>query len=128
VCFSRGLTGPGDAGDPAWTAAVLMDGDAVLAQRVTTGVAGAPYVPGQLALRIGRLLEVSTRALAPAPELLLVDATGRDHPHRAGLALHLGAELELPTVGVTHRPLSPRGPRRLAPGPPRRYQRAADRR
>ena len=37
--------------------------------------------------------------------MLLVDATGRDHPRLAGLALHLGAELELPTVGVTHRPL-----------------------
>jgi deoxyribonuclease V len=34
-----------------------------------------------------------------------VDATGRDHPRRAGLALQLGAILDLPSVGVTHRPL-----------------------
>ena len=37
--------------------------------------------------------------------MLLVNATGRDHPRGAGLALHLGAVLDLPTVGVTHRPL-----------------------
>jgi deoxyribonuclease V len=30
-------------------------------------------------------------------DALLVDATGRDHPRRAGLALHLGAMLDLPT-------------------------------
>jgi deoxyribonuclease V len=37
--------------------------------------------------------------------VLLVDATGRDHPRGAGMALHLGAVLGLPTIGVTHRPL-----------------------
>jgi deoxyribonuclease V len=41
--------------------------------------------------------------------MLLVDGTGRDHPRRAGLALHLGAVLDLPTVGVTHRPLGAAG-------------------
>ena len=35
----------------------------------------------------------------------MLDATGRDHPRWAGFALHLGAALDLPTVGVTHRPL-----------------------
>jgi deoxyribonuclease V len=44
------------------------------------------------------------------PDVLLVDATGRDHPRRAGLALHLGALLGVPTVGVTHRPLVADGP------------------
>jgi deoxyribonuclease V len=37
--------------------------------------------------------------------VLLADATGRDHPRGAGLATALGAVLDLPTVGVTHRPL-----------------------
>jgi deoxyribonuclease V len=37
--------------------------------------------------------------------VLIVAATGRDHPRRAGLALHLGAVLGLPSLGVTHRPL-----------------------
>jgi deoxyribonuclease V len=41
--------------------------------------------------------------------VLLVNATGRDHPRRAGLALQLGAVLGLPTVGVTDRPLLAEG-------------------
>jgi deoxyribonuclease V len=49
------------------------------------------------------------RALADEPDVLLVNATGRDHPRRAGLALHLGAVLEVPTVGVTHRLLVAEG-------------------
>ena len=105
VSFARGLTGPGSAGDPAWFASVVMRGAELLDQQVGTGVAGAPYVPGLLALRIGRLMEQATRALAGVPEVLLVNGTGRDHPRRAGLALHLGAELGVPTVGATHRPL-----------------------
>ncbi len=62
-----------------------------------------------LALREGALLEAAVRALPQPPDVLLVDATGRDHPQRAGLALHLGAVLDLPTVGVTHRPLVAEG-------------------
>jgi deoxyribonuclease V len=70
-----------------------------------TGAAGAAYEPGLLALREGPLLEAVVRELPEAPDVLIVDATGRDHPRRAGLALHLGAVLGMPTVGVTHRPL-----------------------
>jgi deoxyribonuclease V len=47
--------------------------------------------------------------LRPRPDVLLLDATGRDHPRRAGLALHLGIVLDLPTIGVTHRPLVAEG-------------------
>lgn len=109
VCFPRGLTGPGSPGDVAWTAAVVMRGGLVLEQQVRSGAADAPYRPGLLALRVGRLMDATVRALTTPPEVLLVDATARDHPRGAGLALHLGAELGLPTVGVTHRPLLARG-------------------
>ncbi len=109
VCFPRGASGPGDAGDAAWAAAVVMRDGLVVDRRVSAGAAGAPYVPGLLALRIGPLLERATRALVTSPEVLLVDATARDHPRRAGLALHLGAELAMPTVGITHRPLLAEG-------------------
>jgi deoxyribonuclease V len=104
VCFARGGSGPGSAGDPAWAAAALGDETVVV-----PGRAGAPYEPGLLALREGPLLEAAVRALPVPPDVLLVDATGRDHPRRAGLALHLGAVLDLPTVGVTHRPLAAEG-------------------
>jgi hypothetical protein len=53
--------------------------------------------------------EAALRGLPEPPDVLLVDATGRDHPRRAGLALHLGAVLDIPTIGVTHRPLVAEG-------------------
>ena len=101
--------GTGAAGEPAWAAAAVLGGSRVLADAVVAGTAGAPYEAGLLALREGPPLEAAVRGLAVAPEVLLVDATGRDHPRRAGLALHLGAILGLPTVGVTHRPLLAHG-------------------
>lgn len=105
VCFPRGLTGRGEAGDPAWTAAVRLSGRRVVDAHVVAGEAGGPYVPGMLALRIGPLLEQAVRALPGLPDVLMLDASGRDHPRRAGLAIQLGAVLDLPTVGITHRPL-----------------------
>jgi deoxyribonuclease V len=104
VCFPRGESGPGQSDDPAW-AAVCVGGEEV----VVLGRAGAPYEPGLLALREGPLLEAAVRALPRPPDIVLVDATGRDHPRRAGLALQLGAVLDVPTVGVTHRPLVAEG-------------------
>ncbi len=100
VCFERGTSGAGRAGDRAWAAAALGPTTAVV-----LGAAGAPYEPGLLALREGPLLEAAVRALPRAPDVLLVNATGRDHPRRAGLALQLGAVLGVPSVGVTHRTL-----------------------
>jgi len=105
VCFPRGCVGPGAPGDRAWAAAVVVAGGDIRAQAVVTGEAGAAYRPGLLALRDGPLLEAAVRALTILPDVLLVDATGRDHPRGAGLALHLGAQLDLPTIGVTDRPL-----------------------
>jgi deoxyribonuclease V len=108
LCFGRGKVGAGAAGDRGWAgAALLHEGRAVTV--VVAGEAGASYAPGLLALREGPLLERAVRALPEIPTVLLVDATGRDHPRRAGLALHLGAVLDAPTVGVTHRPLLAEG-------------------
>ena len=105
TCFPRGQTGPGAAGDLAWSAAALLAGGRVVSRRVAPGATRAGYVPGLLALRLGPLLDQVVRLLPRPPDVLLVDGTGRDHPRGAGLALHLGAELDVPTVGVTHRPL-----------------------
>jgi deoxyribonuclease V len=105
VVFPRGLAGAGSRGDRGWTAAAVLRGRSVLGRAVVTCSAGAPYVAGLLALREGVCLESAVRALPALPDVLLVDATGRDHPRRAGMALHLGAVLEVPTVGITHRPL-----------------------
>jgi deoxyribonuclease V len=105
LCFSRGYRGIGREGEPGWAAAAAYDGKHRVASSTVVGSAGAPYLPGLLALRVGVLLDSATRALPVRPDVLIVDATGRDHPRRAGLALHLGAILDMPTVGVTHRPM-----------------------
>lgn len=109
VCFPRGSSGAGAAGDLGWAGAALVADGRLVAVSVVGGQAAAAYEPGLLALREGPLLEAAVRALPGVPDVLIVNATGRDHPRRAGLALHLGAVLSLPTVGVTARPLVARG-------------------
>jgi deoxyribonuclease V len=102
VCFER-VDGAGAAGDRGFAGAAVTHRRRLLAGVTSSGPAGGPYLPTLLALREGPLLEQAVRALPIAPEVLLVNATGRDHPRRAGLALQLGAMLGLPTAGVTTR-------------------------
>jgi deoxyribonuclease V len=108
VCFER-AHGAGAAGDRGFAGAAVTYRRRLLAGVTSSGPAGGPYRPTLLALREGPLLEQAVRALPITPEVLVVNATGRDHPRRAGLALHLGAMLGLPTVGVTTRPLVAQG-------------------
>jgi deoxyribonuclease V len=120
VAFARGEAGPGRPGDRAWAAAVVWrcpppdrgtgfgEGDLV-ARSVVADRVPAAYAPGLLALREGPILAAAVSGLAVRPDVLLVNAPGLDHPRGAGLALHLGALLDVPTVGVTHRPLEASG-------------------
>jgi deoxyribonuclease V len=108
VCFER-VPGAGAAGDRGFAGAAVTHRRRLLAGVSVSGSAGGPYLPTLLALREGQLLEQAVRALAIVPEVLVVNATGRDHPRRAGLALQLGVVLGLPTVGVTTRPLLAEG-------------------
>jgi len=119
VAFPSGSPGRGAAGQRAWAAAVSTTGPAgarLVDHAVLEGLTGAPYVAGLLGRRCGALMERAVRALPRLPDVLLVDATGRDHPRGAGLALHLGAALCLPSVGVTDRELIASGD---DPGPRR---------
>jgi deoxyribonuclease V len=108
VCFER-AHGAGAAGDRGFAGAAVTRRRRLLAGVTSSGPAGGPYLPALLALREGPLLEQAVHALPIIPEVLVVNATGRDHPRRAGLALHLGVVLGLPTVGVTTRPLVAQG-------------------
>ncbi len=109
ICFLRGYSGTGEGGEPAWCAAVRMRGRRIAEHALVTGRAGSSYMAGHLALREGPALEAAVRALRRPPEVVIVNASGRDHPRRAGLALHLGAVLDIPTIGVTHRPFGGQG-------------------
>jgi len=108
VASATGLVGTGAAGDPLWAGAIALVAGQTgepLRTGVVRGSARGPYVPGALALREGELLERAVATLGVRPDVVLVNGTGRDHPRRAGIALHLGAVLDVPTAGVTVRPL-----------------------
>jgi deoxyinosine 3'endonuclease (endonuclease V)/8-oxo-dGTP pyrophosphatase MutT (NUDIX family) len=111
VCFDRHPAGrvQGAEHERGWAAAAVASGRRTLAVVTAGRPVAASYLPALLALREGPLLDAAVRALAAPPDVLIVNATGWDHPRRAGLALHLGAVLGLPTVGVTNRPLSAEG-------------------
>ena len=110
ICYPKQHEGSGEAGDPCWAAAVMLREGRPVAMEVLSGSVSDSYEPGLLALREGPWLEEAVRRLPERPHIVLVDATGRDHPRRAGLALHIGARLSLPTVGVTRNPLLAEGP------------------
>ena len=109
VVFPRGRSGHGAEGDSATAAAVIVRDGRATATRIVHGHAGAPYVAGLLYLREGQMLDEVVRQLPDRPDVLAVNGTGLDHPRHAGMALHLGSLLDLPTVGVTHRPLCAEG-------------------
>lgn len=109
VCFERGSRGPGRVGENGWAAAAHKQRGSRAETLVVAGNAPAAYRPGLLALREGALRAAAVAGLPRLPAVLLIDATGRDHPRRAGLAVHLGAVFDVPTVGVTRRPLCATG-------------------
>jgi deoxyribonuclease V len=96
---------PQEYTERGWAAAAVQPVGGDVRTVVADGPLRAGYVPGALALREGPLREAAVRHLDEPLDVLLVDAAGRDHPRRAGLALHLGAVLDVPTVGATDRPL-----------------------
>lgn len=59
-----------------------------------------PYVPGLLSFRELPAIWPALEQLAVTPDVFLLDAQGRAHPRRIGLASHLGVLLDRPTVGV----------------------------
>jgi deoxyribonuclease V len=105
ICFADASLQGTPAPERAWAGAVLLSGRRPLETRVVGGFSDRPYEPGLLALREGHLLATALTELEARPDVVMVNATGRDHPRRAGLALHIGAVLDIPTVGVTDRPL-----------------------
>jgi len=59
-----------------------------------------PYLPGLLAFREGPPVLRTIRALKPKSYVCLVDAHGRAHPRKFGLACFVGLALDQPTIGV----------------------------
>jgi deoxyribonuclease V len=87
--------------DRGVAAAVLVDvADGRIVEEVLAeGTVTFPYVPGLLAFRELPLLLRALDRLTTAPDLLLCDGQGIAHPHRCGLASHLGVVTGLAAVG-----------------------------
>ena len=64
-----------------------------------------PTCPGSWPAERDRSSPPRWRRSTYVPSSCSSTRVGLDHPRGAGLAVHLGAVLDLPTVGVTRRPL-----------------------
>ncbi|PSQ07406.1 endonuclease V [Halobacteriales archaeon QS_5_68_33] len=87
-------------GDRAVSAVVVLRDGAVVERVHAVEPTDIPYVPGLLSFREGGAVLSAFAALDSEPDLAFVDGSGRIHFREAGLATHIGATLDLPTVGV----------------------------
>lgn len=80
--------------------AVFSFPDLTLIEQVTaTREVTFPYIPGLLSFREGPVVLAAFERLRIQPDLLLFDGQGYAHPRRLGLARHLGAYLDRPSIG-----------------------------
>ncbi len=89
-------------GDRVRAAIVVLDVDTldVVDQAIWDGPVAFPYVPGLLSFREIPALLPALEQLTVLPDVLMLDAHGRAHPRRFGLACHLGVLLDRPALGV----------------------------
>lgn len=73
---------------------------AVVDEAIWEGPVAFPYVPGLLSFREVPAILPALERLGTLPDVLMLDAQGRAHPRRFGLACHLGVLLERPALGV----------------------------
>jgi deoxyribonuclease V len=79
---------------------VELPGLNVVATSTWEGPVAFPYIPGLLSFRELPALWPALEKLEVEPEVFLLDAQGRSHPRRFGLACHFGVLLDRPAVGV----------------------------
>jgi len=60
-----------------------------------------PYIPTFLSFREGPAIVSAFKKSGTAPDILIVDGAGINHPRSAGIAAHIGVALDVPTIGIT---------------------------
>jgi deoxyribonuclease V len=78
---------------------LTMPGLDVVETRLASCPVPFPYVPGLLSFREGPAILAACRQVVAEPDVILFDGQGIAHPHRLGLAAHLGVILDRPTIG-----------------------------
>jgi deoxyribonuclease V len=58
-----------------------------------------PYIPGFLSFREGPAIIEALKKLTIKPHVILFDGQGIAHPHKMGIASHIGVILDIPTIG-----------------------------
>lgn len=76
----------------------------VVTTSLTIGEPDAPYAPGFLAFREGRLTIEALTGLSVEPDIIFFDGHGVVHERGLGLASHVGVLLDLPSIGVPKTP------------------------
>jgi deoxyribonuclease V len=84
----------------AVSAVVVLRGESVVARAHAVTPVSMPYVPGLLSFREGESIVAALESLAVAPDLLVLDGSGRIHFREAGIATHVGVVFDVPAVGV----------------------------
>ncbi len=104
-------------GDRVRAAVVVYDvrQRAVVDQATWEGPVAFPYVPGLLSFREVPAILPALEQLAVRPDVYMLDAQGRAHQRRFGLACHLGVLLDAPALGVAKSILVGRVEGELAP-------------
>lgn len=64
-----------------------------------------PYISGLLSFREIPAILAAMAQLEAMPDILMVDGHGIAHPRRMGIAAHLGALLDMPSLGVAKKKL-----------------------
>ncbi len=91
-------------------AAVVMCGNEMVATSMGARWLEFSYRPSYLGLVVGPLMEDIVHGLRVPPSVFFVNGTGRDHARGAGVAIQLGAAFDVPTIGITNRPILAVGP------------------
>lgn len=70
-----------------------------IAYSLVQSITRFPYVPGFLAFREVPALMQALEQMPVKPDVIMVDGHGIAHPRRMGIAAHLGALTDVPTMG-----------------------------